>query len=189
MREVVARMTAKFADKPAMAEAVTKMMSGMLSVDDKQAAELYVENMPALAIGQQTGLKLGDIRRNVEETPSPFGGGGIVKSNIAFQIVTADAASGKVNYLRTSATDVDSIKDLTLKLSQQLLTAAGDKATADKMEAITKQMDMSMNNRTEIEVDNGMTRRVRDQADIRVSAMGRTFTKREVKTITVTPAK
>ncbi len=165
------------------------MMSGMLTVDAKQAADLYLENVPALAIGQQTGLKLGDIRRNVEETPSPFGGGGIVKSNIAFQIVTADAASGKVNYLRTSATDMDSIRDLTLKLSRQLLTAAGDKATADKIEGIMKQMDMSMNNRTEIEVEGGMTRRVRDQADIRVSAMGRTFTKREVKTITVTPAK
>jgi DNA-binding FadR family transcriptional regulator len=188
MREIIARLKANFADKPALADAIEKVMTSMVMVDEKQAPELYLENLPAMATGQQTGLKPGDLRRSVEETPSPMGGG-TLKSNIAFQIVTADAASGKVNYLRTSATDAESVKELTLKLTQQLFAAAGNSAGADKIESVMKQMDISMNARTEIEVEDGITRRVRDQSDIVASAVGQTVKKREIKTITMTPAR
>lgn len=189
MRQVIGRMKAKFADKPAAAEAVEKLLNNMLMVDEARAAELYIDNAILLVMGQKTGLKVGELRRFVEEQPSPIGGG-TIKSNIAFQIVNADQASGKVNYLRTTAFDVPSVKELTIKLTRQIMTAATQKSPGDidKLEKMLKEMDISMNGRTEIEVEDGMTRRVRDQSEMRASVLGQAASKIETKTVTVTPA-
>lgn len=188
MRAVIARMKARFASKPAVAETIEKIMTNMLMVDEARAAQMYIDDMPLLVMGQQTGLTVGEIRRSVEEIPSPLGGG-TIKSNITLQIVNADPATGKARLLRTSAFDVPSVKEMTLKLAKQLMVAAGKSAKPGEIDEIFSKMDISMNGRTEIDVEDGMTRRVHDRSDMRASVMGRTHTKRETKTVTVTPAR
>lgn len=186
MRQVIDTMKARFKEKPAVADMIEKMMSSMLLVDEARAAELYIDNAVLLVMGQKTGLKVGELRRSVEENPSPLGGG-TIKSNIAMQILKADQATGKVSYLRTSAYDVPSVKELIIKLTRQILAAAGDKpGAAEEMEKVLKQMDISMDGRTEIEVEDGMTRRVNDRSEMRASAMGRNAHKVETKIVTVT---
>jgi hypothetical protein len=189
MRQVIGRRKARFADKPAAGEAIEKLLNGMLMVDEARAAELYIDNAILLVMGQKTGLKVGELRRFVEEQPSPIGGG-TIKSNVAFQIVNADPTTGKVNYLRTTAFDVPSVKELTIRLTRQIMTAATQKSPGDidKLEKMLREMDVSMTGRTEIEVENGMTRRVRDQSEMRASVVGQTASKIETKTVTVTPA-
>lgn len=187
MRKVIDRLVGAFKDKPQVAQFIENFMGSMLMVDEKRAAATYLDHMPQLALGQQTGLKIGDVRRAVEEMPSPFGNGSL-KANVAMQIVKADAATGKVNLLQTTTYDPVSIKEFTANAAKQLMAAAGEKVPAAQFEDMLKKMSLTLDGRLEIEVENGMTRRMVDTTVTTASLMGITFNKREVKTITVTPA-
>lgn len=187
MRKVVDRLVGMFKEKPQVGQFIENFMNGMLMVDEKRAAGMYLDHMPQLALGQQTGLKIGEVRRSVEEMPSPFGNGSL-KANVALQIVKADAATGKVNLLQTTIYDPLSIKEFSLNAAKQLMAAAGEKVPAAQFEDMFKKMSLTLDGRLEIEVENGMTRRMVDTTVTTASLMGITFNKREVKTITVTPA-
>lgn len=187
MRKVIERLKGVFKDKPQIAAFVDDLMTQMLIVDSAQAAGLYFEQMPQLALGQRTGLKPGEVRRWTDESPSPIGGGAM-KSLLALQIVSADAATGNVKLLQTTTYDPASIKTAAGNAARQLMAAAGDKIPAAQFDELIRKMEMRLDGRLEIEVEGGMTRRMHDVTETMATMMGITFTKREVKTVTVTPA-
>lgn len=186
MRKVIDRLKDLFKEKPQVAAFVDNLLTQMLMVDSAQAAGLYLEQMPQLALGQQTGLKPGEVRRWTDESPSPIGGN--LKSLLALQIVRTDAATGNAKLLQTTTYDPASIKQAAGNAARQLLAAAGDKISAAQFDEVVKKMEMRLDGRLEIEVEGGMTRRMHDVTETMATMAGITFTKREVKTVTVTAA-
>lgn len=61
-------------DKPAAKDVFRQMMTGLLIGSAEQSAQLYLDELPSLARGQNTGLKLGEERRMVETSTNPLGG-------------------------------------------------------------------------------------------------------------------
>lgn len=187
MRKVVDRLKDVFKDKPQIATFVGDLLTPMLIANGAQAAGIYFEQMPQLALGQLTGLKPGEVRRWTDETPSPVGGAAM-KSLLALQIVKTDAATGNVTFLQTTNYDPASIKEFAGKAARQLMVAAGDKVPAAQFDEMIRKIEMRLDGRQEIEVEGGMTRRMREVTDTKATLMSLTFTKREVKIVTVTPA-
>ena len=93
---------AKGSGGPEVASVVQQMLAPMLQVDETSAAELYLDQLPALALTQNTGLKLGEIRRDLISQPNPMGK---LVINSALEIAEADPATGDVKYVLTESYD------------------------------------------------------------------------------------
>jgi len=186
MRAMLDTMLAPFKDKPQVAAVMNQMMSRMIDVDATEAATVYLEELPALARAQGTGMKPGDVRHSTDSAANPLGGGAL-KSNSAFELTEADAATGKRVYVRTTAYDDSSLKEMTQSVSRKLLAASGDASNAEQIEKLLKSMALSLDERTTFEVEGGMTRKVSERTLTMASAMGHQLSKTENKTITVSP--
>jgi hypothetical protein len=110
MRAMVDTMMAPFEDKPQLAAVLNQMMNKMIDVDAGQAASVYLEELPMLARAQNTGMKPGDVRHSTDTAVNPLGGG-VLKSNSAFELTEADAATGKRVFVRTTAYDNASMQE------------------------------------------------------------------------------
>ena len=187
MRAMVDTMMAPLQDKPQLAAVLNQMMNRMIDVDAGQAASVYLEELPMLARAQNTGMKPGDVRHSTDIAASPLGGGAL-KSNSAFELTEADAASGKRVFVRTTAYDDASMQETTQSVTKKLLAASGDAAKADQIEKLVKSMALSLDERTIFEVEDGMTRKVSEKTVSRASAMGQQVSTTKTKTITVSRA-
>ena len=187
MRNMVGTMLAPFQDKPQVAALLNQMMSKMIEVDATQAASVYLEELPALARAQNTGMTPGEIRHSSDAAENPLGGGSL-KSNSTFELTEADAATGKRVFVRTTAYDDASMKEMTQAVSKKLLAASGDAARAEQIEKLVKSMALSLDERATFEVEDGMTRRISEKSVTQASAMGHTLSKTETRTITVARA-
>lgn len=186
MRTVIERTVGAFKDKPQLAEVLQQLMTGMLIVDGKQAALAYLEELPQLALGQSTGLKPGEERHETEEAPSPLGGLPI-KSNTTLRIDSADAQTGKVRLVRTRSLDPEAVRGLALNIVRQMGVAV-DKPMLPEVLEVMKAMQFSIDNRLEIDVEDGITRALREETTTTVNAAGHAYTKHERKQVTVSPA-
>jgi hypothetical protein len=187
MRNMVGSMMAPFQDKPQVAAVLNQLMSKMIEVDATQAATVYLEELPMLARAQNTGMKPGEIRRSTDSADNPLGGG-VLKSNSAFELTQANAATGKRMFVKTTAYDDASLKEMTQSVSRKLLAASSDAAKAEQIDKLVKSMVLSLDERTIFEVEDGMTRKVSERSESQVSAMGHKLSKTETKTITISRA-
>jgi hypothetical protein len=187
MRNMVDGMMAPFQDKPQVADVMKQIMSKMIEVDASEAAELYLEELPMLARAQGTGMKVGEVRHSTDSAANPLGGG-MLKSNSAFTLTQADAASGNRVYERTTAVDDVSLKEMTQAMMRKIAAASGDPSKVEQIESLVKSMVLSLDERTTFEVEDGMTRKVSEKTVTLASAMGNKVSKTETKTITVSPA-
>jgi hypothetical protein len=176
-----------FKDKPQLVALLNQMMTGLIEVDASQAASAYIDELPALANAQGTGMKLGDIRRFTKSSENPLGGGAL-KSNAVLELTAADAATGKLTFVNTTSYDVDSLKDFMQSMTKKLLAAAGDGAKPAQIDSLIKSMKLSLDERTVFEVEDGMTRKLSEKSVTTAGAMGQTLSKTETRTITVTRA-
>jgi hypothetical protein len=175
------RLAAALPSKPA-ADALRQLANQMVA-DEKQAPKVYLSSLESLALGQNTGLHPGETRHEIAEAPSPFGGTPI-KSNIAFAIESADLATGKVHFVRTAAFDPEAIRDFLSNLAQRL--GGGD--GSQKIDDLLSQFAIKLDSRTDIEVEDGMTRSIRQDDAATASFRGQTAVKRTHKLMTVAPA-
>jgi hypothetical protein len=187
MRNMVGTVMEPFKDKPPVAAVLNQMMSKMIEVDATQAAGIYLEELPMLARAQGTGMKPGEVRRSTDSAENPLGGGAL-KSNSVFELTQADAATGKRVFVRTTSYDDASMKEMTQTISRKLLAASGDATKADQIDKLVKSMALSLDERVTFEVEDGMTRKVSEKSVTSASAMGKSLSKTEIKTITVSPA-
>jgi hypothetical protein len=187
MRAMKEGMFEPFKDKPQLVALLNQMMTGLIEVDASQAASAYIDELPALAKAQGTGMKLGDIRRSTKSSENPLGGGAL-KSNAVFELIAADAKTGKLTFVNTTSYDVDSLKDFMQSMTKKLLAAAGDGAKPAQIDSLIKSMKLSLDERTVFEVEDGMTRKLSEKSVTTAGAMGQTLSKTETRTITVTPA-
>jgi hypothetical protein len=184
-RAAIARLTDQLKDKPKAADVINRIMSGFLAVEGQQAAEFFLGEVGILAQWHATGLKPGEVKHDTESQRSPLGGSPI-QVNIDTRIEKADATSGDVRFVRTRAFDREALKAWTLDLVKR---SGNGQMQSEAANNVLKQLAMTHDTRTVVDVKGGMTRAIDEQDSLTVSAMGTTFTKREHKSTTVTPAK
>jgi hypothetical protein len=186
MRAMKDGMFEPFKDKPQVIAVLNQMMNGLIEVDASQAASAYIDELPTLAKAQATGMKPGEARRSSRSADNPLGGA--LKSNSAFEMTNADAATGKLTFVDTTSYDASSLKEFTQSVTRKLLAASGDGVKPEQIDSMVKAMKLSLDERTTFEVEDGMTRKVSGKSVTIVSAMGHTLSKTETRTVTVTRA-
>lgn len=187
MRTVIARIVDQFNDKPQVGQVMRQMMENMFLADGVSATTAYLENMPQLAMGQNTGLKPGDARETVEQTKAPVGSG-TIKTNLTTRMVSWSDEDHKVRYAQVRAMDPEGLRDFLQSFIAQLGNAASPEFRSPQMQELLKKTDFAIDSTTLIDVENGMTRAIDETSTTRVSLMGQSMTKRENRRITVTPA-
>jgi hypothetical protein len=185
MRGVVDRMSKAFEGKPQAGAILRQLLEGMLIVDGSEAARVYMEDLPTLAAAQNTGLKPGNSRTEEEQLPNPLGGGRI-KSVLVSRLTSWDDATGKALITRKRQIDPVALKEVTVALTQKLMSAADSRTTPQMLEQL-KNVTFTLENEAVIEVQDGMSRRIDDRSYSFISLMGNSITKNEKKVLTVSP--
>ena len=184
-KEGFERMLASFKDKPEQQSKIRDLLDPLLTrtaQDPDQAAQWYLETVAQLAIAQNTGLAPGQEQRSSKPTPNPFGGEPI-KTNTTLSLAEADPAGGKVKVVRTQAYDPEAMKAFTIALAKKIVSGN----SLAELEKVMKEVSLSMDDRTEYIVEDGMTRSSTEDSAMHLAAMGHTLAKHEHNQITVTP--
>jgi hypothetical protein len=186
IRNMTGALTAPFQDKPELL-AVFKQMISRFDVDAGKAALVYVGDLAALAKAQNTGMTPGEVRRASHEVDSPLRGGSL-KSNETFEMMDTDIAAGRLKYVETVSYDAASLRDFTQSFIKRLTAASGAAMTPERIDSLYSSLALSLDQRTEFEVEDGMTRKITTKKVTGVRVMGQNGSKTETSTITVTPA-
>jgi hypothetical protein len=167
-------------------DAIAKMRElndRMLAVDDKLAAELFLDDLPTLAMGQNTGLKPGEIAKNVLPVANALTTG--LTRTVMMSIADSDPATGKVSYLMTQTYDADAMRTLVAETVRQMNPAASG---AQVMEQAIKTAVLSTIIRAQLDVEAGMTRELRQQSVMSFRAPGATAVTSEDELVTIRSA-
>jgi hypothetical protein len=187
MRAMRDSMFEPFKDKPQLLAVFSRMFAGLTEVDAGQAATAYIRDLPELAKAQGTGMKLGEVRRTTKNANNALGGGAL-KSDEAFELTSADDATGKLTFVSTTTFDADSTKDFMQSLAQKLSAASGGDVNPQKIDALVASMKLSLDERAVFDVEDGMTRKISEKSDTTTNVMGQNLSRTEIKTIAVTRA-
>jgi hypothetical protein len=187
MREFIDRTFKSFDNQPKIVAVLRPMFDTMLNASGAEAAKAYLTDVISLSHGQNTGLKLGEVRHTSSETANPLGGGAPIKIATATHIERADATSGIDIVVSESQTDPAGMKDFALEMIKRLGVATDRPMPANVAEMI-KGMSMTIDDKTTIQVEAGMARMLRTESLMSLSAMGHALTKKTVETIIVTKA-
>jgi hypothetical protein len=188
MRNMVGTLTAQFQDKPQVVALLNQVVARLIEVDTGEAAAAYIDDVPALALAQNTGMKLGEIRRSSMSVDNPLGGGAAMKSNMAFELTEVDAATGNRKFVNTTSYDPAAMKDFMQSVTKKMLAASGDSTKPEQIDSLVKSMQLSQDERAVFEVEDGMTRKITERSVMIVRAMGHNLSKTETRTMTVTRA-
>lgn len=181
------RITAPFKDKPETVAVLNQIMSGFIFADPASAAQSYLDDLPQLAMAQNTGMALGETRHSSDTTTSPLGGG-TLKTSSTFQFLEADPDRGRRIFTNTTVYDPDSVNAIVRSLTARVMANTSDKATPAQIESIVRQMEVYLDERVMYEVEDGMTRQITEKSVTVVRAMGRGLDKTQIRIITVTRA-
>jgi len=155
----------------------------MVSVDDKKAAELYLDELPMMALGQNTGLQPGEMHRTTLPVANALADG--ITKMVTLSIAQESSAGGKVRYLMTETYDPDSMKALVGAMFKEsgltnVSTWAADSAL--KTAVVTAVA------RGQLDVAGGMTRELRRQWVTSFRGSGSISATSEDELVTISPA-
>jgi len=185
MRDVIDRMVKAFEQKPQVAALIRQLMEGFLVADEKGAVTAFMEDLPLLAAGQNTGLKPGEVRRENDSVPNPLGGAAL-KSSLTTRISEWDDKAGTARITRKRDMDAEALKAVSLDIVRKLAAVSDGKITPEMLEMM-KQITFTIDSTTLINVRDGMTSGVEDSSTTSVSLMGQNMRKVEKKLVSVTP--
>ena len=185
---MVEATSAKFKSNPQAGAFVRDMLLKTYDVPAKEAARLYLDELPQLAVAQNSGLKPGEARRERDDLPSPFGGAA-VKSEMVTRLESWDGKTGQATIVRQRETDAESLKQMALSAARQLAKVGDQNAITPEVIEAMKSVTFSMTSETRYLVENGATRSMVEREITTASAMGRTLRKEQDKTVTVMPLK
>jgi hypothetical protein len=154
----------------------------MVAVDDKKAAELFLEELPNLAMGQNTGLKPGELHKSTMPVANAATDG--ITKTVVMSIADNDQAAGKVRYLMTQTYDPDSVKAL---ISQTIRELNVTNVNAGLVDQALKNSAVTAVIRAELVVEGGMTRQMRGECLTSLRVPGSLAVEREDELVTVTP--
>jgi len=167
-------------------EAIAKsreLAQHMIDVDDKRAAELYLDELPTLAMGQSTGVKPDEIRKETRPVANALSDS--LTKTVMLSIVDDDPATGKVRYLMTETYDPDAMKAL---VSQAAREANPTAVNAALVETAIKSAVVSAVVRAQLTVEGGVTRELRKQSVTSFRLPGTISVTSEDELVTVTQA-
>lgn len=188
LKQVVEATAAKFQNNPQVGVFVRDMLLRMYDVPAKEAARLYLDDLPQLAVAQNSGLKPGEARRERDDLASPFGGAA-VKSEMVTRLESWDDKTGQVTIVRKREIDPESLKQMTLSAARQLAKVGDQNAITPEVLEAMKSVTYSLVAETRYLVEHGATRTMSEREITTASAMGQTLRKEQDKTVTVTPLK
>jgi hypothetical protein len=130
----------------------------LASVDDKKAAELYLDELSLMAMGQDTGLQPGEIHRAKLPVANALVDG--ITREFTMSIAQDDSTNGKVRYLVTQTYDPDSMKAVVGETIKEL---ALTNVSTDAVNNALKNAVVATVDRAQLDVAGGMARELRRQ--------------------------
>ena len=163
--------------------AVRRVAQRMALVDDAKAAELYLDELPLMALGQNTGLQPGDMHRATLPVANALVDD--ASKVLTLSIVQDDPASGRVRYLMTETFDPDAMKSV---VGEMFKEAALANINPEAVEGALKTATVAAVARAQLDVAGGMTRELRRQWVTSFRAPGATSVTSEDEFVTISPA-
>lgn len=185
MRGVVEKIVAKFDSNPKAAALIAQMFRGLLDVEGRDAAAIYLEELPQLAAVQNIGLQPGNVRKDTESNPSPIGNV-TFKTILTTRLDSFDDKAGHARFIRKREYDKESLRDAIMDMARKLAAVGDDKTIPPEAIEMIKKVNFTIEGETVYNVDNGMTVWIDDREFTTASVMGTTFTKQQKKTVAVT---
>ncbi len=149
---------------------------------DKKAAELYLDDLPTLALAQNTGLKPGEMRKATLPVANALVAG--ITKVLTISIATDDPATGKVRYLMTETFDPDSMKALVGDMFKEI---GATKVNATDVDRVMNAATVVAVARAQLDVEGGMTREMRRQSVTSFRAPGTIAVTSEDELVTISP--
>jgi hypothetical protein len=151
LQKMVDGVTGTVAD-PQTAAAARTMMADLAKTNEKDAAEHNFGKLPVLALGQNSGLALGETRRQTLEEAVP--GATPLQTTVTLTLLDA-TPDGKRRYEFDEVVDPDSMRAMLVAYLSKL-----DTSNPEVQEQIdqAKKITISQEHRTQIEVSDGMAR-------------------------------
>ena len=182
MKDALAAEPVSTADPDKLAR-ISEYTARMVAVDDKKAAELFLEDLPTLAMGQNTDLKPGEVHKNTVPVANALSD--TVTKTVMMSIGAADPEMGKVRYLLTETYDPGAMKELVAETSREL---AVTNVSAGALDQAIKNSTVSAVIRAELSVEGGITRQLRGNSIYSFRTPGSITVDREDELVTVSPA-
>jgi hypothetical protein len=183
LRNLIDSISASSSKDPAVATAMRQVLTPMLDVDEKSAAELYMDQLPTLALAQNTGMKLGEARRDSVAQPNPIGK---LVINRAFTLDETNPADGEARYVLTENYDPEGMRAFQAELLERLRRQGADVSEPEKT---VKQLEMTLDNRSVFKVVNGMTRNIAEDSTMVAKLTSTRRVVKSQKVVTVTEAR
>jgi hypothetical protein len=187
MRSAANGLAEQFAGRPSDGALFDQLTSELIEVDAKRAVSIYLDHLALLAVAQNAGMKQGEFRLASKPVENPLGGDAL-SSNERFELVEADAATGRLKFVNLTSIDAGSMKDFMQSFARSLLAASGDSITPEKIDWLVSSMAFSLDRRAEFEVVDGLTRKVAEKSTTVFRGMEQNLTQTEARIITVTRA-
>lgn len=143
---------------PDVLASVHRVVDRIVSVDDKKAAELYLDELSLMAMGQDTGLQPGEIHRATLPIANALVDG--ITREFTMSIAQDDPTNGKVRYLVTQTYDPDSMKAVVGETIKEL---ALTNVSTDALNNVLKNAIVATVDRAQLDVAGGMARELRRQ--------------------------
>jgi hypothetical protein len=185
MKGIVDQIVTKFDSNPKIAAVIRELLQSLFVAEGRDAATAYLEELPQLATVQNTGLKSGDVRRDTENNPNPFGGPPF-KVALTTRLDSYDDKAGKARFIRKREFEKESLREAVMEITRRLAAAGDNKTITPEMMDMMKKVNFGIEGETVYDVDNGMTIRIDDREFTSASVMGTTFSKQQKKTVAVT---
>jgi hypothetical protein len=182
LKKAVAAQPASTANPDVLA-AVRRVGDRILAVDNKRAAELFLDSLPVLAVAQNTGLKPGEMRKSTLPVANALVDG--ITKTLTLSIARTNPDAGTARYLMTETYDADSMKTLVLETVKEL---AITNVSTGTVEQAVKSAVVESVARAQFDVAGGMTRELRKQSVTSFRFTGSRSVTTEDEVVTVTPA-
>jgi hypothetical protein len=187
MRRAADGLAEQFSERPAARALFDQLMVELTDVSAENAASVYIDALGVLAVAQNAGMKPGEYRWTSKAAQNPLGGDAL-KSNERFERVEADGATGRSTFVCVTSIDPVAMNDFMQSFARSLLAASGDSVTAERVDLLVKSMVFSFDKRAEFEVEDGMTRKVKETSTTVFRGMEQNLIQTESRTIVVTRA-
>jgi hypothetical protein len=185
MNGIVDKLAAKFESNPKMAAFMREVLKSLLVAEGREAATLYLEELPELAAVQNIGLRPGAVRQDTESTPSPIGGL-TIKTVMTTRLDDYDEKTGAARFVRKREFEKEALREAVIEIVRRLAAANDNKTITPEVLETLKKVNFSIEGETIYNVDNGMTVWVDSREFTTASVMGTTFTKQQKKTVALT---
>jgi hypothetical protein len=179
VRRLISGIASGSSKDPKVAAAMRQVLAPMLDIDEKSAAELYMDQLPILALAQNTGLKPGETRRDSVAQINPIGK---LVVNRTLTLTEADPASGDAKFILVESYDPEGMRAFQTAFLERLRQQGADVSEPEKT---VKELELTLDKHSEFKVVGGMTRNVTEDSTMVAKLVGtkRAINSRKVVTI------